>query len=84
MIMAEAVMMKKLLLLMMMEWLFVHLLQGSVHKFGLHSSVDAPLVPDEPNQVFFLKSIEPVSLFFSNVLRMKRIFFNNVHKFDKS
>ena len=62
----------------------VHLLQGSVHKFGLHSSVDAPLVPDEPNQVFFLKSIEPVSLFFSNVLRMKRIFFNNVHKFDKS
>ena len=61
MIMTEAVMMKKLL---MMEWLFVHLLQGSVHKFGLHSSVDAPLVPDEPNQVFFLKSIEPVSLFF--------------------
>ena len=84
MIITEAVMMKKLLLLMMMEWLFVHLLQGSVHKFGLHSSVDAPLVPDEPNQVFFLKSIEPVSLFFSNVLRMKRIFFNNVHKFDKS
>ena len=64
MIMTEAVMMKKLLLMMMMEWLFVHLLQGSVHKFGLHSSVDAPLVPDEPNQVFFLKSIEPFSLFF--------------------
>ena len=74
MIMTEALMMKKLLL-MMMEWLFVHLLQGSVHKFGLHSSVDAPLVPDEPNQVFFLKSIAPVSLFFFKCIKDEKDFF---------
>ena len=39
----------------------VYLLQGSIHKFGLHASVDAPLVPDEAQSIFFVfESIEPV------------------------
>ena len=48
----------------------VYLLQGSVHKFGLHASVDAPLVPDEAQSRFLFFS--PLSLL------------NSVHKFNES
>ena len=50
----------------------VYLLQGGVHKFGLHASVDAPLVPGSIEFLFF----SPWSLFhsLSSVLMIKRIF----------
>ena len=49
----------------------VYLLQGSVYKFRLHASVNAPLVPDEAQSSFFL-FFSPLSLL------------NSVHKFDES
>ena len=48
----------------------VYLLQSSVHKFGLHASVDAPLIPEEAQSSFLFLS--PLSLL------------NSVHKFDES
>ena len=52
----------------------VYLLQGSVHKFGLHASVNAPLVPEEAQSSFLFFS--PLSPFhsISSVLMLKRIF----------
>ena len=61
----------------------VYLLQSSVHKFGLHASVDAPLVPDEAQSSFLFLS--PLSLLHSlfKCINDEKDCLNNVHKFDE-
>ena len=61
----------------------VYLLQSSVHKFGLHASVDAPLIPEEAQSSFLFLS--PLSLLHSlfKCINDEKDCLNNVHKFDE-
>ena len=63
----------------------VYLLQGSVHKFGLHASVDAPLVPDEAqSSICFLSPFSLFDSFFKCINDEKDFFEQCPQKFDKS